>query len=236
MCDIRYLVDLDYDTYTSCESSGCNAEGICRCSTIENLTISGFKRNLSIRDLCELIYNHGALEYDPGDIPVGKDIDINLYCFHRFLLYSKWDFNSEISGGYYGQEIDGIYLTDQSKDKMRKAVEFLLEEQDVTKKVLHALTIEYGFPLSKLENKTASIQTVWFDDIIAPNKERAKKVKDSRLYSYWKTPPSIPMGVCTVSGDKYNLVDGYNRLAAIIRDLQPHKKKDKMTISMIVFE
>ena len=49
--DFKYSIDYDYNTQYSCEDSGCNEEGICRCGMICDEHINSIEVDVIVGDI-----------------------------------------------------------------------------------------------------------------------------------------------------------------------------------------
>lgn len=187
-------IDCDYHTRFSCSSSGCNEEGICRCGEIVDTQIIDFN----------LITVIGTIIADLRiDDPVVR------FAVERYIRkhVTEDSFEIEVTGGYYGDEIDGIYLRDSQ-------FEWFL--QHTRKEILEAALIdEYGILLPKLKDCEYQGISVPIDDIITPSKKQEKAADDgSYLKEIRYLTPLIPIALCFQKGKKYTVIDGYHRIAA----------------------
>ena len=81
--DFKYSTNYDYDTRSNCISHGCDEEGICRCTTLENAHVV----TVNIPSIANKIYNsifdnslsskrNSTINSILGDI--SKEIDLTL--------------------------------------------------------------------------------------------------------------------------------------------------------------
>ncbi len=116
--DINFedFVVKNYYTHTTCAESGCDDEGICRCSTIEDVEIS----KVDVKSISNEIYKQffdnskSAKRNDKiNSVLFGMTDDIQRYTIDRILRVNKiWEaenWRPKIVGGYYGQEFEGIF-------------------------------------------------------------------------------------------------------------------------------
>lgn len=214
------LIDWDAAHNYSCESSGCDDEGICRCSTIDDVRID----NINLRKLSINIFDRFE---DDGistnrnrkvtEILWGYDYDeLNLYCIERILTINKvWSEDSwspQIGGGYYGQEIEDILLQSEIFDKISNQIQSVLDIDTLEEKIYYLLNLEYGKVLDNLVDKKISIEVIDFDRVTFPQKSHFDKVKFKNL-DYLKNYKGIK-GVVRRYGNEYRVVDGYHRLCA----------------------
>ena len=119
----QYCTEYDYDSLTSCSENGCDDEGICRCSTIENAHIISVNITSMINDIYPSYFDKSLATKRNSTINsilggVSKEIDI--YTIDRILRINKvyeptnWEIN--VCGGYYGQEIDNLVISINPND------------------------------------------------------------------------------------------------------------------------
>jgi len=199
-------VNCNYHTSYSCEDYGCNEEHICRCGVIEETNIS----DVNVDQVIDTLFK---------DLKITDPIvqfSIDRWCRRNM---KKEDFEVRTCGGYYGEEIDGIYFINP------KLEEFLHQTR---KDLLNQLLIdEYGYLLSHLKDCEYQVEIVGVDDIITPQKDQAKKA-DSGLYDnkIKDLVNKIPIALCEKKGSKYYVIDGYHRVAAL--------RKTKLTIAEVI--
>jgi hypothetical protein len=218
----NFLFLLNYDATHdySCETSGCYDEGICRCSTIEDVIITNvYLRKLSINILerfeDDMISTNRNKKISA--ILWGYDYDeLNLYCIERILTINKvWSEDSwspQICCGYYGQEIEDILLKSEIFDKISNQIHSVLNIDTLEEKIYYLLNLEYSKVLDSLVDKKMSIQVIDFEQITFPQKSHFDKVKLKNL-DYIKNYTGIK-GVVRKYGNEYRVVDGYHRLCA----------------------
>jgi hypothetical protein len=210
--DFYYALHVEYNRIYHCDDS-CNT--ICRCSTIENTYVN----NVDILSIIEKIYNYyfENSESTKRDIKISKligniDPSINLYTIDRICrIYKIWESNNwfiKIGSGYYGEEIDGVFLVNQSIiDEVKKGL-FI---DNINNRVKYLLKLEYGHLLPDLINKDYRVKLINKKDILFGNEEYYKKIDIKDYYN------GDYLGIrCVVikKGDKYKLIDGYNRLVS----------------------
>lgn len=194
--DFEYSgVDCDYDI------SDCHEDcyPICRCKTITNVKITKIDLSQVLETICKLgIYN------------------IDKYCVDRLLrihkLYNPDSWNCNITPGYYGEEIQGIYLREDLANQLENEISNLLAIKTASKKIEYVLTLEYGYILDILKEREYSIQTVDLNDI-SFQKEHYKKLDRDTIDSYieYNLPRCI---VVKNDNGGYRLIDGYHRFKA----------------------
>ena len=216
--DFNYCVDYDYNNYYSCSESGCNEEGICRCGVIEN----AYVESVDITSITNKIYD----SYNDNSIStkrnstinsilggVSKEIDI--YTIDRILrinkVYEPSNWDVQVCGGYYGEEIDDVILEDSVAKKIENQLEDAFNIIDLTERIEFLLMLEYGELLPSLQGCKYSIETVERDSIIFGSDEHYRKVNSKNLEHYSDKKYQGIRGIALVKGDKFRLIDGYHR-------------------------
>ena len=200
--DWHYFLNVNYEKIYDCYGRDGCCKPYCRCGQIEDVSIEDTKDAL-----------HCCLSDKSRSLGVGIKDEILLYSFDRILRLSKVSFEPVIKSGYYGQELDSVKLTDDSKVKIKENLSVLkgLSHVDMIKKTLE---MEYGYLLDSLDNKNkVSIQKISINSI-KYNRDYCKKIdfSNSTYGEYYK----FPRGVFVPSPDPvrpYRIVDGYHRVA-----------------------
>jgi hypothetical protein len=153
---------------------------------------------------------------------------INEYCFDRictaFKIYDKDHYEVESCGGYYGEEIEGVYFDNESG--LLEAFADLLALETDLEKIKYVLEIEYGYLLDKVKASThAYISTVYTRAIDLPQQEYFVKLDKAVIEDYKNR--KLPIAVCLECGGRYKLIDGYHRFVA---------NKDRVTNQIIILE
>lgn len=216
----NFLFLIDYNTrYNySCESSGCDEEGICRCSRIEDVTIN----NVDLRRLSIDIFKR----FEDDDISTKRNkkvseilwdydySEINIYCIERILTINKvWNEDSwfpRVSGGYYGEEIEDILLQPVIFEKISNEIQSIINLDTLEEKTFYLLQLEYGKVLDNLVGKKISVQIVDYDKLEFSQKSHLEKVASKELKHY-ENYKGIK-GLVKRYGEKYRVIDGYHRL------------------------
>ena len=209
--NVRYHINYE------AESSGCiTPEGhdgdYCRCSVIANAHVPVDVNN-SYRLACLSAKNQKL--YD----------DLRFYCLERMLSCLLREnpncFEVSVSGGYYGEEVDGVtmdggvvslannFIRDLNKGKSK------IHYRNLVESVLRA---EYGYVLPALEGKTWDVAKVSIK-AIKPNHEsyRGSNAGTISQYAnqYSRNKGDLLSCLCKkVDDNTYVLVDGYHRYAA----------------------
>jgi hypothetical protein len=219
--NLQYYVDYDYDTSYSCEDSGCDNEGICRCGSIENAVVNPINISEFAKKMYEL-YNPPTKDKTIlRDRKIKSLFDssieeINIYCIDRICRVLKvWDLNKwevNVCGGYYGDEVDSVKFEDVVK--LAEKIEAVLELSSVKEKIEYVLTVEYGSILPELKDKEYSLIEISKDDVIFGSEGQYKKVSTEDLTHYSNKEYSGIRGLLLPKGEKFRLIDGYHRMFA----------------------
>ena len=207
--NLDWYVDYDYDR------SACTCDDwICRCTTIERAWVE----NVPVDNVIDKLYRTHCKD----------DSDINKYCFdricHVFKIYDKDLYDIETGGGYYGEEVYGVYFEDEERivDTFN---EVLALDTDL-EKIQYCLNLEYGYLIDCVKSATfAEIVETSPSHIYFLQLEYMKKI-DRQIIEAYKNI-ELPIAVCFKDGDKYRLIDGYHRFAA---------NKDRDNVRIIALE
>ena len=217
--DFKYMVSYDYDTIYSCEESGCNEEGICRCGHITNTYLNKVDVSAIVTNIYSEIFDNSISTKRNNAINSlwGISEEIQKYTIDRILRVNKiwkpqfWDIN--VSGGYYGQEIDEVVLIEDMVLKINSELEMAFQIDNLSERVEYLLTIENGFILDDIKDKKYHISVIDIDDIIFSNTEHKRKVVIEELEHYSDRNYSGIRGTVKKDGIKFKLIDGYHRLS-----------------------
>jgi len=166
----------------------------CRCTTLEV-------------DKKEDIYHTSMVhEYGRSDNPIERHV------LERILSrLSPDDFEVNIKGGYYGEELDSITC-----EKLDQNLETVRSLSTDSQKIEFWLDKEYGFVFEDLKNRSWSFvphvpisQINCGMDMIKLNKSVADKYQ-----TLIKEDNYEPVLLCRYDGTKYCLLDGRHRLTA----------------------
>ena len=223
-----YNTSVRSNTIYSCDISGCDEEGICRCSEIENAKIEYVHVGKISNIIYEDIYLPNSKTSEREDklsiLLYGYSKELNLYTIDRILRHykiwepSKWDI--EIMNGYYGQEIESVQIKSKLVKEIEDKIFFALCIEDMKERIEWLLELEYGSVLPKLKDCHWSIERVDLDRIIFGSntnkksavKEISKFEQSSWGYFYSERAYFGIMGVVYDDGVGFRLIDGYHRL------------------------
>ncbi len=176
----------------------------CRCSTME-VDIN----SVDSIELCQ----HICDRFDIDSINIVNQI--RKVCDRM----TNTDFEAQICGGYYGEELDHIRLENYEKisdleniinikmSRMKKLEKIELSNKE-TKTLKKILISEYGYLLESLKDSKFSIIEISTSDVIFPSKKHADNVGKKYLNSYRKHKIC---GIVKERNGKYLVVDGYHR-------------------------
>lgn len=199
--NLRYTGAVNYDY----EYSGCTCnDWPCRCQTIIDEHITSININKVMTEILHHNFAHGA-----------KISEFDLYCFDRicraYKIWNKESYTIETCGGYYGEEIDGVYFNNESV-VVRVFEEALSLNNDI-EKLKCILKLEYSYIIDSVQNATsASIIDCNPSLIISPQDSYARRLEKDVVESY--KDYNLPVAVCKKRGDYYLVIDGYHRVAA----------------------
>ena len=217
--DFKYMVSYDYDTIYSCEESGCNEEGICRCGHITNTYLNKVDVSAIVTNIYSEIFDNSISTKRNNAINSlwGISSEIQKYTIDRILRVNKiWKpefWNINVSGGYYGQEIDEVILIEDMVLKIYSQLEMAFQIDNLSERVEYLLTIENGFILDDIKDKRYHISVIDIDDINFSNTEHKRKVVIEELEHYSDRNYSGIRGIVKKDGIKWKLIDGYHRLS-----------------------
>ena len=217
--DFKYMVSYDYDTIYSCEESGCNEEGICRCGHITNTYLNKVDVSAIVTNIYSEIFDNSISTKRNNAINSlwGISSEIQKYTIDRILRVNKiWKpefWNINVSGGYYGQEIDEVILIEDMVLKINSQLEMAFQIDNLSERVEYLLTLENGFILDDIKDKKYHISVIDIDDIIFSNTEHKRKVVIEELEHYSDRNYSGIRGIVKKDGIKWKLIDGYHRLS-----------------------
>lgn len=210
--NVRWSVDVDYDTERDCENNGC--DGICRCSTITNTKIDDI--DVSWTDF-KLVDEKGK------KVPIKKGpSDIEKYCLNRLIVihggFDEDNYEIIIDRGYYGEEIGGITFED-SNSLIDDANELLELDTDLDK-VLFVLLKEYSYIPTLIESVTdAEVIALPLSEVQPSHGSGMMKAQDNYIYRVENEDEF--MGIIF---DSHLLIDGNHRFSYLNTKFKSNKK------------
>lgn len=211
--NLQWIVDYDYER-SECRCDAYNRGDYCRCTTIEHAWVENTNVNGVVN---ELYRKHSR-----------TDSVIDEYCFDRicyaFKIYDKDLYEVETGGGYYGEEVYGVYFV--AEEKIVNAYYEILALSTDLEKIQYCLKLEYGYLIDCVEYATyATIIETFANMIYLPQTEYLKKVDRAVIEEYKNR--ALPVAVCVWDGNKHRLIDGYHRFVA---------NNDRERVSIVVLE
>ena len=216
-----YHIDCDYDYHKDCSGYGCDDEGICRCGTIDDAHVISVKIPPMVNEIYENYFDNSLSTKRNSTINtilggVSKEIDI--YTIDRILrinkVYEPSNWEVQVCGGYYGQEIDDVILDDSIAKKIEDQLDKAFSIIDLSERVEYLLMLEYGKILPELKDRKYSVETHERDSIIFGSDEHYRKVNTKSLDHYSDKNYTGIRGVALYKVDKLRLIDGYHRSSA----------------------
>lgn len=216
--NFRYNTEYDYSDYRDCSAHGCDDEGICRCGTIEDAHVVSVNIPSMVNEIHANYFDNTLATKRNSTINnilggVSKEIDI--YTIDRILrinkVYDPSNWDVQVCGGYYGQEIDDVVLEDSIAQKIETQLEEAFSLIDLTERIEYLLMLEYGSILPELKGCNYSIETIERDSIIFGSDKHYRKVNTKELKHYSDKAYTGIRGIALVKNDKFRLIDGYHR-------------------------
>ena len=220
--DIKFQyngVYVDYSYTYDCENYGCDEEGICRCGSIKNECIESVNVSLIVKKIYDDFFEQGKAANRNNTINevlygIGKDIDI--YTIDRIIRsYKIWEnenWNIEVEGGYYGQEVNDVRIKESIADKIEEELLIVFSLPSLKEKIEYLLKVEYGKILPELSNCNYESIVIDKDDVVFGVEKHLNKVMKKDLDFYSDKNYSGIRGIVVKSGDKWRIVDGYHRI------------------------
>ena len=219
--NFKYCTDYDFDTHTDCHNHGCDDEGICRCGTIEDAHVVSVNISHMVSEIKSAYFDNSKSSQRNSKInSVLGNIteEIDTYTIDRILRIngafetSNWEV--QVCGGYYGQEIDDIILEDSIATKIENQLSAAFDITDLTKRIEYLLTLEYGYILPELKDCKYEVDTVLRDKVIFGSEGQYRKVATEKLPHYSDKNYDSFRGIVIPKSDQYRLIDGYHRCFA----------------------
>lgn len=210
---------IDYNYIYDCENYGCDEEGICRCGSIENEYVESVDVSLIVKKIYNDFFEQGKAADRNNTINevlygIGKDIDI--YTIDRILRsYKIWEtqnWNIEVEGGYYGQEVGDVKIKESIADKIEEELLTVFSLPSLKEKIEYLLKVEYGKILPEIVDSTYEYIVIDKDEIIFGVEKHLNKVMKKDLDFYSDKNYNGIRGIVVKSGDKWRVIDGYHRI------------------------
>jgi hypothetical protein len=212
-------VYVDYSYSYDCESYGCDEEGICRCGSIHNEHVDSVDVSSIVKKIYDDFFEQGKAADRNNAINevlygIGKDIDI--YTIDRIIRsYKIWEnenWNIEVEGGYYGQEVGDVTIKESIADKIEEELLTVFSLPSLKEKIEYLLKLEYGKILPEIADSSYESIVIDKDDVIFGVEKHLKKVMKKDLDFYSDKNYNSIRGIVKKSGDKWQVIDGYHRI------------------------
>jgi hypothetical protein len=207
-------IEYDYSRVEACDHDERCANDYCRCTTLENFEVIKINHLKLVEIIKDRLKNDHVL-FDNDIIKICEKIKID-------------DFEFNVTGGYYGEELDSITI-DNSEIVKELADIFTVKgyrkvklkqilcnsekyNSDLDAYVKKLLTDEYGYVVDVLDDYKFKIVEVDTKEIVFPQKEYDNFIKVQELCDY-KDIDDI-YGLVRLFGNKYHVIDGYHRINA----------------------
>jgi hypothetical protein len=207
----------------SCETSGCDEEGICRCGKIVDEHVISVDLSLVTDEIYNQLFprenQSDKRENILSEIFYGGE-EVDKYCIYRILAinesYCPENWRVNISGGYYGDEIDDITMDLEMYKKINEQCQKLKKLTTLKDKINYVIFLEYGHLLEDLKDIDYELVAIYKNhiDFKKLNQNHIKNVKMKNLEHYSYTNYILPRGIVRGDTDNYKIVDGYHRIIA----------------------
>jgi hypothetical protein len=213
-------VDCEYYYHNDCHNYGCEEEGICRCGTIVDQEIE----KVDIKKITDIIYNLYFGENTLSNIRenklktilygTGKDLDIYTIdrILRKFKIWEEYIWEINVVGGYYGEELDSIKMSDNICKRIEDELEIAFSIDELNGRVEYLLGLEYGSLLPELEDCNYEIVDINKSDIIFGSENHYDKVKKKDLTHYNDNNYDGIRGVVLEKDGRLRVIDGYHRI------------------------
>lgn len=219
--NFKDCLEYDYYVHRECESSGCNDEGICRCGSIEDAHVVSVNVSQMVNAIVDANFDNSLASIRNSKInSVLSNIttEIDRYTIDRILrinkVFDKSNWEIQICGGYYGQEIDDIILDDYCAQKIESELNQAFSIMDMKNRIEYLLTLEYGHILTELQDKDYKVISIKRDSVIFGSDTQHQKVATEDLRHYSSKNYHLIRGLVVSKGNKYRIIDGYHRCFA----------------------
>lgn len=220
--DFKDVLNVNYTSINSCKESGCEDEGICRCTEISNPEVTGIRFSNFVNLVYGFFFDRSKSTQRNNkinEILYGINDQVDKYTIDRIFRVNKiwinknWDI--QIINGYYGQEINAVILKENISEKLQGELETAFSILEINKRVEYLLTLEYGEVLSHLKNLKWQLIRISKTDVIFPSESHKRIVEKKDIDYYFAPNYNLIRAVVIKDGDKWRLIDGYHRLNAI---------------------
>jgi len=141
------------------------------------------------------------------------------YCIHRILthfrVYQDESWQYHLTDDYYSQDVSSITLKPHIAEEIDRCLRQMVTLKD-NRKIESILELEFGRVLPEIQNKEWRIAQVPADSLRFTNQALYNKCADEDLT--YLDSYKLPRGLCIAEPTAtYRVIDGYHRLAAVIK-------------------
>lgn len=230
------LYDQDFKHYMDLEITKEDTE---RMAIVKTVKIKGIRLN----DIVEYIYERLdprnnlreptvrlTFEALPTDIKqkLATSMFIYRYCIHRILTHfqlyrdDRWQYH--LTDDYYSQEVQSIKLKPSLAEEVDRSLRKMIAMRD-NRKIEYVLELEFQRVLPEVRDREWSIGKVNVADLKFTNEKLLEKCQgeDLEYLSAYKLPrglciaEQLPEGSTGSARCIYRVIDGYHRLADVIK-------------------
>lgn len=229
--DFKYSgVDYDYDELHSCDEVCFN--DYCRCGRIVNARVTSIDKARIALEFIDALKKSIGKQHNLSDM---DKLAVDRIVAAQNL--SPDDFDIEVGGGYYGEEIYGVRLSSTRHNEILEQINRFgtIDPADLTAQVEYLLEVEYGYVLDDLKGKTFTIEEISLDDVVFAARGHYVRL-DADLVASYKARfdknlafrsvelDQIPVGIVEADGPRFRVIDGYHRFKAL-QELTSEKTK-----------
>jgi hypothetical protein len=213
-------VTLDTRWSYSCKESGCDDEGICRCGTVDYKRVSNVNMTRVIERIIEMTFGtmdkQKKRESRINELLGLPDMEILHYATERICrshkIWSPEKWNIDVSAGYYGEEVEGVCIVEETARIIIDDIVRICQLQNVEDIVEALMLLEYGSVHQDLLDCTYEDTVVELDKIKFGAIQHLKNVRKKNTEHYSDERYKGIRGVVVPCGDGYRAIDGYHRM------------------------
>lgn len=213
-------VTLDTRWSYSCNESGCDSEGICRCGEISHKSVTNVVMQRVVDQIVEMTF--GTMDQQKrresriNELLGLPDTELLKYAVDRicrsYKLWSpeKWDIH--VSPGYYGEEVEGVYIEEDTAKEIIDEIVRVCQMQNVEDIIEALMLLEYGSVHQDLQNCIYEEAMVDLEKIKFGAKQHLKNVRKKNTDHYSDDRYKGIRGVVVPIEGGYKAIDGYHRM------------------------
>ena len=213
-------VTLDTRWSYSCKESGCDDEGICRCGTVDYKRVSSVNMTRVIECIIEMTFGtmdkQKKRESRINELLGLPDMEMLHYATERICrshkIWSPEKWNIDVSAGYYGEEVEGVCIMEETAKLIIDDIVRICQLQNVEDIVEALMLLEYGSVHQDLQDCTYEDTVVELDKIKFGAVQHLKNVRKKNTDHYSDERYNGIRGVVVPCGDGYRAIDGYHRM------------------------